>query len=296
MSHLVGESACLAAAFAWASAVLVFRRPIADHGAPAVNLFKCLLASALLALTMVAMGVGFAGATTRDMILVAISGVIGLTVGDTALFAAVGRIGAHRTLLLQTLAPVFAAALALPLGERLSVGQLTGAVVILCGVALVVAPGRGAPTSATQAVPTAGVLLAILAAFGQGAGVVVAKSGLDSLTVLPSTLIRLAAGAGGLLVVESLRGTLGRMVEASTTRASLLRLVPATLVGTYLAMLLMMAGVAMAPASVAAVLLATTPVFGLFLEWIVDRKPPPIAGFVGTGIAILGVALLTFGG
>jgi len=296
MPYLAGESACLAAAFAWAAAVLVFRRPIADHGAPAVNLFKCVLATALLALTMLVMGIGIGGATGLDIMLVAASGVIGLTLGDTALFAAVGRIGAHRTLLLQTLAPVFTAALAWPLGERLSATQIAGAVVIMAGVVLVVAPTRGGAASSAAVLPAAGVCFAILAAFGQGAGVVVAKSGLDSLAVLPSTLIRLAAGAAGLLVVESLRGTLGRVVDAATDRPTLLRLVPASLVGTYLAMLLMMAGVALAPASVAAVLLATTPIFGLVLEWLVDRRPPPVAGFVGTAVAMLGVALLTFAG
>jgi drug/metabolite transporter (DMT)-like permease len=73
----------------------------------------------------------------------------------------------------------------------------------------------------------------------------------------------------------------------------MVRVLPATLFGTYLAMLLMMAGIALAPATVAAVLLATTPVFSLLLESWVERRLPTATGILGTLLAIAGVAILT---
>ena len=45
-------------------------------------------------------------APTPALLALAASGLVGITVGDTALFAAVVRIGVHRSLLLLTLAPV----------------------------------------------------------------------------------------------------------------------------------------------------------------------------------------------
>ena len=70
------------------------------------------------------------------------------------------------------------------------------------------------------------------------------------------------------------------------------RMVPATFLGTYIALILMMVGVALAPATVAAVLLATSPIFGLVIEAIADRKRPTFLAVLGTIVAVVGVAIL----
>jgi len=71
-----------------------------------------------------------------------------------------------------------------------------------------------------------------------------------------------------------------------------IRVLVATLLGTYVALFLMMAGVAFAPASIAAVLLSTSPVFSLVLEAAVFGRPPTLRGWVGTAAAVAGVAIL----
>ncbi|MGD8440580.1 MAG: DMT family transporter [Holophagae bacterium] len=293
MDPVLGEIASLSAALLWATAVVLFRTPIAVHGARTVNLLKCLLGTVLLAATLPLVG-GFgqlAGVAGRDLALIAASGVVGLTLGDTALFAAVGRIGAHRTLLIQTLAPVFAGGLAAAVGERLTAGQLVGAAVVLGGIAVVVGPLEPA-TARHRRVTGAGLALGLLAAFGQGAGVVIAKAGMEDIAILPATLVRLGAAAAGLLVVAALGGRLtglGRVVRHPST---LRRLLPASFIGTYLALLLMTAGIILAPATIAAVLLATTPIFGLVVEAVADRRRPTAVELLGTLLAVAGVAIL----
>lgn len=306
----VGEIASLGAASLWAVAVVMFRRPIAMWGARAINLFKCLFATCLLLFTVLFFGGMHDLAVARPVHLglLALSGLIGLTLGDTALFAAVPRIGAHRTLLMQTLAPVFAGLLAISLGERLSLGQLVGAAAVLAGIALVVGfdrsvllvPGSGAAALTGSphrgSLSGAGIALGVLAAFGQGVGVVIAKEGMVAVPVLPATLLRLAAGSAGLLVVAVLSGRLPSFVGAVVDASTLRRAVPAAFLGTYLAMLLMMAGVALAPATIAAVLLSTSPIFSLGVEAAVDRRRPSAVAILGTLIAVVGVAVLTTAG
>jgi drug/metabolite transporter (DMT)-like permease len=293
IAAITGPLTCLAAAATWALAVLMFRSVIAEHGARVINLCKCVIATVLLTVTVV-VGGSWPALACEPLILgwLVLSGLLGLTLGDTALFAAVARIGVHRTLLVQTTAPLFAAALALPLGERLGAHHAGGGVLILLGVALVVAPGRGAAAGA--GFTAGGVLLASLAAFGQGSGVVVAKLGMVEMPVVPATLVRLAAASVGLAAVEAAGGRLSR-VSAVVRSSALRRVVPASVLGTYLAMLLMMAGIHLAPASVAAVLLATTPVFGLVFESVADRSVPSTAGVVGTALAVVGAAVLSAG-
>ncbi len=73
-------------------------------------------------------------------------------------------------------------------------------------------------------------------------------------------------------------------------------MLPAAFFGTYLALLLMMVGVALAPATVAAVLLATSPIFSLVIEAVADRKRPTALAVLGTILAVVGVAVLVGAG
>ena len=303
-----GEAACLGAASLWAVSVLLFRGPIQDHGPRTINLAKCALAAVLQGGTVLALG-----QTTRlldapgiELAFLAASGLVGLTLGDTALFAAVSRIGVHRTLLLQTFAPLFAAVLALVWrGERPTLPQTVGTILILAGVALVVAPGRrrlwpDALPAADGAVAVgtgpgwdlAGIGLAVLAAFGQGAGVVLAKSGMESIPPVAASFFRLAVAALGLLLVTALLRRLDRLAGLLRSSSSVVRVIPATFLGTYIALFLMMAGVALAPSGIAAVLLATSPVFSLVLEAAIDRRRITLREAAGTVLAVVGVAVL----
>jgi drug/metabolite transporter (DMT)-like permease len=291
---MLGEGACLTAAMLWAVAVVMFRAPIAAWGPRTTNLVKCLVATVLLVFTLPFFGwlSAFAAVPSRDLAWIAISGLVGLTLGDTALFAAVGKIGAHRTLVLQTSAPIFAGLLAFAMGEQLSARQLAGAAVVLAGVMLVVGPGDPHRDGRTRHAAAAGIALAVLGAVGQGAGVVLAKQGMDVIGAMPATLIRLAAGTVGLLLAGFVTGRTGTLHRAIADRPSMRRAIPATVLGTYLALLLMMFGVALAPATIAAVLLATSPIFSLVVEALVDRQRPTAAAVLGTLIAVAGVAIL----
>ena len=289
---LVGELACLAAAVCWAVAVSWFRGAIAEHGARTVNLAKNGLATVLLGATVLVGGQ--AASLTRIpssafgwMVL---SALLGLTLGDTALFAAVGRIGAHRALLLMTLVPVFAVGLAWAWrGESLAGLQILGAVVTLAGVLLVLG-GRAGSRDARGASDPAGYGLAVLGAFGQAAGLVLAKEAMTDMPVLPASFLRMAVGTLGLVLVLAVDRRLGGALRALTRRGTAIQVVPAALLGTYLAFVLMMAGIAWAPAGVVAVLLATSPVWSLFVEARIDRRSVTARELLGTAIAVVGVA------
>ena len=302
MNAYGGEAACLAAAALWSIAVALFREPIERHGARVVNLAKCALALVLLTLTAAVAGrLGeFSGASSRDLALIAISGVVGLTVGDTALFAAVARIGPYRALLFQTLTPAFTAAMAFAwLGRVPGPWQAAGAVVTLTGVVLVLLSGRAGERSTVgdrSAVPWIGIALAVGAAAGQGAGIVLAKEGMTTVSAMPAAVLRLAAATFGLALVMAGRVPVSTLASSLVRRGNgLSRIVAGTVLGTYLAFFLMMVGIARAPETVAAVLLSTTPVFGLFVEAALGRERITPRSLAGTALAIAGVVTLSLG-
>jgi drug/metabolite transporter (DMT)-like permease len=296
-SETTGMVACLAAASCWAVAVTVFRRPIEAHGARTVNLVKCSLAAILQGLTVLVLTQQGAilEASARSLILIATSGVIGLAMGDTALFAAVARLGAHRTLLLQTLTPVFAAVMAaFWQAEIPSPRQSLGIALVLVGVATVIDP-RSAFRRDGLGWSGVGILLGALSAASQAGGIVLAKEGMQDVASMPASFVRLAAAALALVLVAAVTGRLRRVAGLLVDRPRMKRVVPATLLGTYLALFAMMAGVALAPAAIAAVLLSTSPIFSLFIDAWVRKQPIGAAALVGTLTAVAGVAVLTIG-
>ncbi len=297
MGEFSGELACLLAAGMWAVAVAIFRRPIQTFGAPAVNLVKSVIATVLLGLTVLVTGQGGAltAAGTVPLGLIAASGLIGLTVGDTALFAAVGRIGPYRTMLLQTLAPVFTALFAVFWLDTIPTGrEILGAVVILAGVLMVITPARGSvpePAVGGRSLKV-GYLFGILSALGQGVGIVLAKDGMETIPFVPATFFRLVVAAAGLVILTAASGRIHRVLQAVRDRKALGRMAGASFLGTYLAMMFMMAGVWLAPPAVSATLLSTTPVFSLFIDAKANRERIATRKILGTIIAVLGVALL----
>jgi uncharacterized membrane protein len=292
-----GELACLTAAGLWAVAVTVFRPAIVRFGAPAVNLMKSLIASFLLGITVLVTGQWevVTGAEAEALWLIAGSGIIGLTLGDTALFAAVAKIGPYRTMLFQTLAPVFTALFAIVwLGTFPTLAQSAGVVVILAGVLLVVAPARrhAGMLPEPKVLIWGGYLLAILSAAGQGVGIVLAKDGMVEMALVPATFFRLLVAAAGLVVLALVSRRLGTLRQVAREPAARWRIGGASVLGTYLAMLFMMAGIRLAPPAVSATLLSTTPVFSMFIEARTTGEKITPRRWAGTAIAILGVAIL----
>jgi drug/metabolite transporter (DMT)-like permease len=295
---LLGEGSCLLAASVWAVSVAMYRSPIEAFGARTVNLAKCLIASALFLATVLVLGRAgaIAAAPHRDVLFVALSGLVGLTAGDSALFAAVARLGAYRALLLQTLAPVFAAIFALAWQREVpSATHLLGMVLTLLGVALVVAkrtdPLNGEPAVASPR--SSGIVFGIVAAVGQGGGIVLAKQGMATLPPLQASSVRLGAAAAGLVLLGLLDGTLRRARDLSRTPPFRGRVARAAFLGSYVGIFLMMVGIGRAPAAVAAVLLATTPVFSLLLDVARGRERFTVRNVIGTLTAIAGVGVLT---
>ncbi len=294
---VLAEVACVAAAFSWAIAVTLFRRPILDYGARAINLAKCSLAAVFLGVSGLAMGQlgALTEASANAILLLAASGIVGMSFGDTALFTAVRRLGVYRTLMLQTLAPLFSAALAITfLGERLGGREFAGAGLILAGVTLVLTQKVSGGESTLF--NWAGAGFATLAALGQGTGIVLAKAGMAEVPILPASFLRLASAALGLVLVVALAGRLPSAAKLLVSPKVLRRILGPTFLGTYIAILLMMSGIAFAPASIAAVLLSTTPIFSLFIDARLQRQRIRLPSLLGTLLAVAGVGVLATSG
>ena len=106
-AHL-GELAALGAAMCWVFTSLAFAAAGRRIGPTAVNFIRIFLALAVLACVQrLLFGQWTPPISTRSLMLLGASGLIGLTIGDQFLFTALVYIGPRLTTLLMTLAQLF---------------------------------------------------------------------------------------------------------------------------------------------------------------------------------------------
>jgi drug/metabolite transporter (DMT)-like permease len=149
-------------------------RSLRAVGATRANLGRLLFAALVLGAYAHLFGGGVGGAG-RDWLL--LSGVIGMGLGDLAVFAALPLLGSRLTVLMtQCLAaPLAIVAEWLWLGTVLTGTQLIWGFVILGGVLVALLPSRSSPPKVT--IRPIGFLFGFLAACGQGFGAVVSRKG-----------------------------------------------------------------------------------------------------------------------
>lgn len=281
MPHL-GEICALLAPLCWSGAMILYKRS-ESVPAVAITFFKNTIALVLLSITMLALGVTIPDRSGADWARVIGSGVLGLAVSDTLLFAGMKRIGAARIAIVDTVyAPMVVLLAWVFLGEELSATFLGGALAVVTGVALAsIDPGA---LRAGTAVPprdiVVGMVLATVAIAGTATGVVLVRPVLQASDLVEVNWSRIAAGFGAqalFILATGQREALVAFRPSPVWRT----LVPAAVLGTYISLLLWLGGFKWAPASVAAVLNQIGTIYLLVMARFLlgeELKPRQIAG------------------
>ncbi len=292
--HLpIGELAALGAAALWAVSTILWTRQSAVSWPQAMNLFKLGVCMPLFVLLLILAGPhpAFSGVTLSSALILIVSGVVGMSLGDTSYFAALPRIGARRTMMVQTLTPLFAAGLALLAGQQMpGVVAAAGVALVIVGLILVL---RERPAGTVRTGQTrSGLLFALGAAFCQALGIVMTKKGLEHADLFQASAIRMFGGVAGILILEAAHGQLLLTVRHALRPPALSRIIPASLMGSFVGFFLFQLAVRSTDPSVAAALTGTSPLFIAPLSVFFLGEAMRVGGWVGTIIAVAGVALV----
>ena len=287
--------AALAAALCWTLATLLWRRIPLTLSATQLNLCKTLLAF-FLQLPLLAL-VQWPAGQEKPLLILALSGVVGIAAGDSLFFGALRRLGTQRSLTLMAGGPALTAIAGLvALGEQPRPPQWLGIGLICLAVGLVAGqrPQPG-PLAATP-LPWTGLTLALAAMACGSAGALLARSALRSGEV-PALLAASVRLGGATVVLAPALAQLGgwppRPSLPPVPRQNLPwpSLVVATLLGTSLGILLQQMALAGLPGGLAVALLSTSPVMALpFARLEGDR--PGRRGLVAALAATVGVSLV----
>jgi drug/metabolite transporter (DMT)-like permease len=302
-SGVVGESAALFTSFLWTMSSIFFTSASKRIGWLGVNAYRILIAIALLTIThLILLGTLVPLASTGQWFWMGLSGIVGLGIGDSGLFAAYVTIGPRRSLLLMALAPIFAAISAyMLLGE--TIGELAdfGIVITLIGVVVVImeAEERSGEARLSRWQRTMGVVFGVVAAFGQGVGLALSKKGIDLnpafvLNPVSATLMRLLLGALFVWALALVSGRLPRVLAAVSDDKAMKNTTVASLLGPYLGITFSMVAVTFTEAGVAQTLLSLMPVMIIPVVWILYRQRTSWRGILGAIVAVVGVAIIFF--
>ncbi|WP_421216283.1 DMT family transporter [Aeromonas enteropelogenes] len=289
------EWLALASASLWAVAALISVTPARHLGAFAYSRWRMFLVTLMLG-TMSLFTGGWQTLSTSTLPLLALSGLVGIFIGDTALFACMNRLGPRRSGLLFSCHALFSALLGLWLfNEQLTGWRLLGALLVFSGVMLAILFGRRSSSAWEQIRGSlaVGIGLGLTAALCQSVGAIIAKPVMMSGEVDAVSASGIRMGSA-LLAHCALR--LVHLPLAMPLKPVTPRILGMIAVNGFLAMALGMTLILVAlregEVGMVAILSSTTPVILLPLLWWYSGERPSAAAWGGALLATLGTALV----
>ena len=227
----------------------------------------------------------------------ALSGLIGIFIGDTALFACMNRLGPRRSGVLFATHALFSVLLAwLFLGETLWGWTLLGAGMLVSGVMVAIAWGRrGGETHAwenTRGSIFTGVCLGLLAALCQSVATLMIKplmvSGIDAIS---ASAVRTSAGFLAHAALWWAGARVAQVQQRMTVKTAFHTWASAT-IAMGVGMTLILQALKTGAANMVGLFSSLSPVLLLPLLWVIYQRRPAWGAWCGACMAVVGSAMI----
>jgi len=285
-----GEFFALASAFSWAWAIILFHKAGDSLPPFELNLFKNLLGFFLVLPTLALLeGLRLSDFSLEEIGIALLSGFLGIAVADTWYLRALSLMGASRTGIVASLLSPFVILLSiLFLDESLKGWQIAGFLLVMGGILMVTWRANRKEVDAAHL--GQGVLYGVGAVFLMAVGVVMVKGILETRPFLWTTEVRLVGGVAGMVIYLALRGRFETVRRRFMEPLPWRFIVPASVLGAYLSMMMWLAGYKFIPASEASVLNETANAWIVLLAWLVLGESigfRKVAGLLLTSVGVL---------
>ena len=291
----LGEILALSCATLWAIAVILFRKSGETVPPASLNLFKNVLALILFVPTSLVLGVSlFPEASWSDYLLLLVSGAIGIALSDTLFFRSLNLLGAELSAIVDCLYSPFIIGLSvLFLHDRMSFLQIFGVLLIISAVLGISGIKETKYISRRDLI--LGVSLGVLAMATMAVGIVMIKPVLNRSPLLWATEVRLFGGIVGLVIYLVFHPRGKQMVQSLYSVRSWQYMVPGSVIGAYLAMVIWLGGMKYTQTSIAAALNQTSNIFVFILAAILLREPVTLIRVIAIILAFSGAFVVSFG-
>jgi drug/metabolite transporter (DMT)-like permease len=293
---MLGELAALGTAFCWSFGSIFFTSGGREIGALNVNRIRLVFGVILLGIALLIANGWLIqpGAPIKNVGYLALSGLIGLVIGDSFLFSAMVIIGPRLTLVIFSLSPAIAAITAwVFIGESLDVLSIVGMAVTFAGVVWVTVERPANDVNKVHNVSIKGVLFAFMGGACQAIGIVFAKVGMGEIIgPMAGTFIRMISSAVIIWIISFLTGSYVKTFRALKNRKGVALSFGGAFFGPFLGVTLSLLAVKNTEAGVAMAIMSIVPV--LVIPWVMIfyREKVSIRAFVGAVVAVAGVFIL----
>lgn len=287
----IGEISAIVASIIWATGATFFTLAVRNIGPYKLNLIRLNLAFLfLLIIQIITNRTLLPPEANSDHILwLAISGIIGLVIGDLCYFGALRFIGVRITMLFFTLAPPFAALSEwLILGDAISKGAISGMIIVIFGIIIVIKQ-KG---KENKSISKIGILLATLAAICQGLGLTISKLGIGSLSAIDATYIRMMAATTSFILFYLLFFRFLPEYKNNKGNITYIYAFFGAFFGPFLGVILSMNAIKYTYSGIAQTLLSLTPITIIPFSIFVFKEKINLQTIIGTLVALSGVAIL----
>jgi len=284
-----GALAALGSAVAWAVTSLLARSLMSELGSVGVNAIRSTIGGLLLvAWVLATVGAGaFTTISASAWLLLGLSIVTAIALGDTVFFESTRAIGVGRAMTISTTYPLGAAVIAAAfLNEPVTVPIAVGSLVTMAGLVLIVAPwAERAPEERFWF----GVGAAAIASLAWAVSTVLVKPPLSEMGPVTAQAIRLPVASMVLWLTpwaRSVPRTFARSSRAVHIRLAILGAI------TSVSSVMFVAGVKHAGVAVASVLSSTAPMFAIPLAVIFFDERLTLRAFAGIVLTLAGIIFL----
>jgi drug/metabolite transporter (DMT)-like permease len=301
LSAHTGEFAALLTTVFWTITALSFETASKRIGSLNLNLLRLGMAILLLsAFSFLRRGMFLPlDAGEHQWTWLSISGLVGFVIGDFCLFQAFIVIGARVSMLLMTLAPPIAAFTGWYfLNDSISPKGILGMIITMIGISLVIfvrlpnSEMAGTRSGKVKlAHPLKGIILAFIAALGQGVGLVLSKHGMQQYDPFSSSQIRVIAGFLGFALLFTVLGKWKGIVPAIKDRKAMTWLTVGAVFGPFLGVSFSMIAIQHTSAGIAQTIMSLVPVLIIPPSMLITKVKPKTREIAGAVIAVLGVTL-----
>jgi drug/metabolite transporter (DMT)-like permease len=292
----IGEIAAIATSMTFAINSTLFTMAGREVGAIVVNRLRLVAASFFLIFahlfvlgTLWPVEAGF-----ERWFWLGLSGIAGLVLGDLFLFQAFIWVGPRLSMLMMSLAPIFATLIAwIFLGEKLSLLQIIGIFVTIIGVIWVVIEKNSYRTE-QQDNYLKGILFGIGGAIGQALGFVLAKVGLsDNFSPISANYIRMITAMVVIWVVTAIQKKLSATIsQVISNPTAMWRIIAGAFSGPFVGVSLSLFALQHTSIGVASTLMALPPLFLLPVDHFYLKEKIGWGAIAGTILALVGVGIL----
>lgn len=288
----MGEFYALSCALLWAFAVILFRKS-GDTIAPlALNLFRVGISSVLFLVSLWVLNIPLWGqAPLSDYLILMASGIIAIAIADTLFHMSLNRVGAGINAIVDSLySPSVLLFAYLMLGERFTLMQFLGMLMMVSG--LVVATRIQPPPGTSRRQLMTGIGLGVAAMACLGFGIVLAKQVLEGANVLWATSIRQFGSLLVLIPITLMRRDRAKIWSVFIPTKVWKYSLPGTILGSYGALILWIAGMKLIPAGKAALLNQTSTIYLLILASLLLKESFGKRKALAALLSIAGVLLV----